>query len=75
MENVAQNGFEQLCRNYAAEKIRGKFLQGEVDAGSEYEKLGGKKRMWVREAVVLAQESRELLAMFEGEGGATTAAC
>lgn len=69
------NGFEQLCRNYAAEKIRGEFLQGEVDTPSGCEQRSGQKRMWVREAVALVERSREVLAMFEGEGDATTADC
>lgn len=75
VENMELSGFEQLCRNYSAEKIRGKILQGEVDTGSGCEKRSGQKRMWVHEAVALAKRSREILAMFEGESGATTADC
>lgn len=67
MEHIKQGGFEQLCRNYTAEKIRGKFLEGEIGTGSGYEKHDGQKSVWVREAIALVDESREVLEMFEGE--------
>ncbi|CAM9456858.1 unnamed protein product [Laminaria digitata] len=70
VENTEQNGFEQLCRNYAAEKLRGNFLQGVVGTSSGYEgHRGQNNRMWVRGTFALLEESRELLAMFEGPLG------
>ena len=62
------NGFEQLCKNYAAEKIRGKFLEDEVywgGAGAIKSRKSLARNM--REAAAQVASSRQVLAMFEGE--------
>lgn len=64
------NGFEQLCKNYAAEKIRGKFLQDEVCSGEvEVLKDGRSLARDVSGAACQVASSHQLLAMFEGERG------
>lgn len=71
-ENVRNyNGFEQLCRNYAAEKVRESFIRGVIgDSGSEKRQraVDGRDQdvNWVCEAAVRLKESHQLLYMFEG---------
>ncbi len=64
------NGFEQLCKNYAVEKIRGKFLQDEVYSGGAEDIKDG--RSLARNATGAACEFAnhyKLMAMFEGKSG------
>lgn len=72
LETFDANGFEQLCRNYAAEKVHWKFLQDEVccdgvDGGGATAGISIPGQN-AREAADQVAESRQLLAMFEGEG-------
>ena len=52
------NSFEQLCRNYAVEKLRGMFLRDEICS-------------WTQEAAVQVDENMQLLNMLEGENSST----
>ncbi|CAB1104757.1 unnamed protein product [Ectocarpus sp. CCAP 1310/34] len=62
-ESLDPSGFEQLCKNYAVEKIHGKFLQDEVYHGkAKAGDSGGTARAKV-------ESNRRLLAMFEGPLG------
>lgn len=70
------SGFEQLCKNYAIEKMCSKFLGDEIvrgmtifdAAGRAYFRKGqgGREHAWMRDAAVQAEENRLLLAAFEG---------
>lgn len=68
LENLESNGFHQLCKNYAVEKFHGKFLQDQVSAGGTEGAQGGiahaRDLRWGEAQV---ENSRQLLAMFEGE--------
>lgn len=72
-EDVGVGGFEQLCKNYALEKIRGKFFQDEVDICRYAKGKGGalhqgRKSAWAGEATSQMERSREMLTMLEGKG-------
>ncbi|CAM9205488.1 unnamed protein product, partial [Hapterophycus canaliculatus] len=71
MENINPNGFEQLCRNYAAEKLRGKFLYDEVCGGEamSYGARGEASHALSAKAVIHLENMRQLLDMFEGHLG------
>lgn len=64
-ENLDPSGFEQLCKNYAVEKIHGKFLQDEVCYGKA--KGGATGGTAQASAAAEVESNRRLLAMFEGE--------
>ncbi|CAM9259462.1 unnamed protein product [Ectocarpus sp. 6 AP-2014] len=66
-ENLDPSGFEQLCKNYAVEKIHGRFLQDEVCYGNA--KGGATGRTAQASAVAEVESNRRLLAMFEGPLG------
>lgn len=69
LENLNPNGFDQLCRNYAVERLHGKFLQDMTPSGGVDDRQGGMFRSpSFDELSVQADHSRQLLAMFEGEG-------
>lgn len=69
LETFDLNGFEQLCKNYAVEKTRFKFLQDEVCSGAGEGATGGGllRGRNARDVADLVGKSRQLLAMFEGE--------
>lgn len=78
-ENAETSGFEQLCKNYAIEKMRSKFLEDEVvhggggiihAAGRFGTGQGGWENTWMRDAAIQAEENRRLLIAFEGKGRA-----
>lgn len=69
VENLGRNGFEQLCRNYSAEKLRGKFLQDEV-CGAGAVGCGTWReanKAWATDATIHVENMRQLLDTFEGE--------
>ncbi|CAM9481074.1 unnamed protein product, partial [Ectocarpus sp. 8 AP-2014] len=66
-ENLDPSGFEQLCKNYAVEKIHGKFLRDEVCYGNA--KGGATGGTAQASAVAEVESNRRLLAMFEGPLG------
>lgn len=78
-ENVETSGFEQLCKNYAIEKLRSKFLEDEVvhggggivhAAGRFGTGEGGRENAWMCDASIQAEENRRVLIAFEGKGRA-----
>lgn len=74
-EKVETSGFEQLCKNYAIEKMRSKFLEDEVVHGGgtgvihAAGRFGtgeeGRENTWMRDAAIQVEESRRLLVAFE----------
>lgn len=74
-EHVKVNDFEQLCKNYAVEKIRGQFLWDELASNLDKDVSGTAKSgnredpAWVHDAMSQVESSSRLLRMFEGKCG------
>lgn len=69
------NDFEQLCKNYAVEKIRGQFIRDKLTRGLDKNVSGsvesgnGEDPAWVHDVVFQVEGSSRLLRMFEGKNG------
>lgn len=70
-ESLEISGFEQLCNNYAMEKIQGKLLENEVSengvvCSGDGHTIDGAARARTQGGAARLRESRRLLSMFEG---------